>query len=199
MEVPALYFIVFKLIIRDNIVEPGLAPAAIAYSAHLAGYAFGIAATLILLATGLTASSSFDLWAMIKRWNRRRRYRDAVSSGYDPFTGQTAAKPVKVREVKKTAAQKQQEDGADKAEELPSLARRRAPGAQERGKVGGPDNLSQDDVGTEWDAVRHEVGIHLDAGPKKVGQKELLNETQSLDDQNDDGYDCGGFDNLPGT
>jgi len=109
VEVPALYFIIFKLVIWDNIFEPRFAPANIAYSAHLAGYAFGIVAIIFLLATGLISSSAFDLWAMIKRWNRRRQYRDAVSSGYDPFTGQMNKKPIKVREVKKTAAQKQQE------------------------------------------------------------------------------------------
>jgi len=109
IEVPALYFIIFKLIVWDNLIVPKFVIAAIAYDAHLAGYAFGTAATLLLLATGLISSSAFDLWAMIKRWNRRRQYSDAVSSGYDPFTGQMERKPIRVREVKKTAAQKQQE------------------------------------------------------------------------------------------
>jgi len=81
----------------------------VAYDAHLAGYAFGVAAVLGLLATGLVAPSSFDLWAMIKRWNRRRQYRDAVSGGYDPYTGRTGTKQIKVREVKKTAAEQKAE------------------------------------------------------------------------------------------
>ncbi len=80
----------------------------VAYDAHLAGYAFGIAALLLMLATGLITGSGFDLWAMLKRWNQRRRYRDVVASGYDPFTGRTARK-IKVKEIKKTAAQKQHE------------------------------------------------------------------------------------------
>lgn len=84
IEVPALYFIAFKLILIDNIIARF--PGNIAYDAHLAGYAFGIAVMLVVLATGLVGGSSFDLWAMIKRWNRRRQYRDVVSSGYDPFT-----------------------------------------------------------------------------------------------------------------
>jgi len=109
MEVPALYFIVFKLIIWDNVVEPSFAPAAIAYSAHLAGYALGVGASLILLATGLITGSSYDLWAMIQRWNRRRRYRDVVAGGYDPFTGQTPRKRVWAQEVTKTPAQRQRE------------------------------------------------------------------------------------------
>jgi membrane associated rhomboid family serine protease len=109
-EISALYFIAFKLIVWDNIVEPRFSPDAIAYSAHLAGYAFGIVSMLIMLAGGLISGSRFDLWAMIKRWNRRRRYRDVVSNSYDPFAGLTTAKQIKVKEVKKTAAQQQREE-----------------------------------------------------------------------------------------
>lgn len=108
MELPALYFIAFKLIIWDNVFEPSFAPpVAVAYGAHLAGYIFGIGAMVVLLATHIISGSSYDLWAMIKRWDRRRRYRDVVSSGYDPFTGRTKTK---VKEVVKTAAQQQKEE-----------------------------------------------------------------------------------------
>jgi len=108
MELPALYFIAFKLIIWDNMIEPGFAPpVAIAHGAHLAGYAFGMAATTGLLATGLISSSNFDLWAMIRQWNRRRRFRDVVASGYDPFTGRTKTRQVRVKEVIKSAAEQQ--------------------------------------------------------------------------------------------
>jgi len=108
MEVPALYFIAFKMIFIDNVIvryTPN-----VAYDAHLAGYAFGILALVLMLATGLIGTSHFDLWAMIKRWNQRRRYRDVVSSGYDPFTGRTTAKQIKVEEIKKTPAQQRQEE-----------------------------------------------------------------------------------------
>jgi len=110
MELSALYFILFKLIVWDNIIEPGFYPAAVAYDAHLAGYACGIAAMLIMLATGLISSSGFDLWSMIKQWNRRRRYHDAVSSGHDPFAGgTTTTKRITAREVK-TPAQRQRDE-----------------------------------------------------------------------------------------
>jgi len=101
MDLPALYFIGFKLIFWDNVLERRIPN--VAYEAHLAGYAFGIAAMLILLATGLLTSTGFDLWSMIKQWNRRRRYRDAVSASYDPFTGRAPAKQIKVKEVTKPA------------------------------------------------------------------------------------------------
>ncbi len=108
MEIPALYFIGFKLIFWDNMYLRRIPN--VAYDAHLSGYAFGVLAILVTLATGLITGSSLDLWAMIKRWNQRRQYRDSVSSGYDPFSGQTKTRQIKVKEVKKTAAEKQQED-----------------------------------------------------------------------------------------
>jgi len=129
MEIPALYFIGFKLIFWDNIYERRIPN--VAYDAHLSGYAFGIVAMLGLLATGLIAGTSFDFWAMIKRWNRRRRYRDVVSNGYDPFSGQTRSKQIKV-EVK-TAAQTELEE---KTKELRNgissrIAQRNLPAAAE--------------------------------------------------------------------
>ena len=129
MELPALYFIAFKLIFIDNMIvryTPN-----VAYDAHLSGYAFGIAAMLGMLATGLITSSGLDLYSMIKRWDRRRRYRDVVSSGYDPFTGQMPSRRIKVKEIKKTPAQQKQEE---KAEQLRSdiaarMAQRNLPAA----------------------------------------------------------------------
>ncbi len=106
-QVSALYLIGFKLIFWDNMLWRSTGN--VAYNAHLSGYAFGIVTILILVATGKISHSQFDLWAMMKRWNRRRQYRDAVTSGYDPFKGQTSKK-IKVKEIKKTPAQKQAEE-----------------------------------------------------------------------------------------
>jgi membrane associated rhomboid family serine protease len=108
LEISALYFIGFKMIFWDNVVERRIPN--VAHEAHLSGYAFGISAMLVMLAAGLIGSSRFDLWAMIKRWNQRRRYHDVVSSSYDPFADLTTAKQIKVKEVKKTAAQQQREE-----------------------------------------------------------------------------------------
>jgi len=108
IEVPALYFILLKMIIIDNVIAR-YTPQ-VAYDAHLAGYAFGIAAMLGMLAVGLISTNNFDLFAMLRQWNRRRRYRDAVSSGFDPFTGRTENKRIKVKEVKKSPAEKQKDE-----------------------------------------------------------------------------------------
>lgn len=98
-ELPAYFFIGIKMIFIDNIINRST--PYVAYDAHLAGYAFGIGATLLLVATGLVSRSQFDLWALIMRWNRRRVYRDTVTGGYDPFTGKPGRKKIKVKEVKK--------------------------------------------------------------------------------------------------
>ncbi|MHC4755010.1 MAG: rhomboid family intramembrane serine protease [Planctomycetota bacterium] len=107
MELPALYFIAFKMILIDNMIAKSTPN--VAYDAHLAGYAFGILSMVGMLATGVISSSSFDLWATIKQWNRRRVYRDVVSSGYDPFKGRYT-KEIKVKPVKKTAVQIENEE-----------------------------------------------------------------------------------------
>ena len=108
MDISALYFIAFKMIIFDNIIAG--TTANVAYDAHLAGYAFGITATVLLLASGLIHSDGLNLWSMIKQWNRRRRYRSTVSGGYDPFADQMR-KPVQSKEVDiKTTTQTQADE-----------------------------------------------------------------------------------------
>ncbi|MHC5074245.1 MAG: rhomboid family intramembrane serine protease [Planctomycetota bacterium] len=107
IELPALYFIAFKMILIDNIIV-AQAPE-VAYEAHLAGYAFGISSLLILLSTGIISGTGLDLYAMLKQWNRRRRYRDVVSSGYDPYTG-TGSKKIRAKEINKSPLNKEQEE-----------------------------------------------------------------------------------------
>jgi len=98
-EISALYFIAFKLVIWDNIIEPKFSASAVAYDAHLAGYVFGMLAIIVLLATKLIDSRHTDLWSIIRQWNRRRRFRDTVASGYDPFKGANVRKSVWAKEV----------------------------------------------------------------------------------------------------
>jgi tetratricopeptide (TPR) repeat protein len=100
------------MILFDNIIAQS--SAYVAYDAHLSGYAMGIVSMIFFLATGILAGSSFDLWAMMKRWNRRRRYRDVVSSGYNPFTGQTAPNRIRVKEAIRSPAQKEKQKRAEK-------------------------------------------------------------------------------------
>ncbi|MDI6448302.1 rhomboid family intramembrane serine protease [Anaerobaca lacustris] len=107
IQVPAMYFIALKMIFLDNILARGR--SSIAYDAHLAGYAFGIGVTLLMLATRLVSTNQLDLWAMIKRWNRRRRYRDVVADGYDPFSGTGRGRSVEAGDGPKAFAEKQRD------------------------------------------------------------------------------------------
>jgi membrane associated rhomboid family serine protease len=93
IEIRAMYFIAFKLIFWDNVLaaDPN---QNIAYNAHLAGYAFGILAILGLLSVGLIEKNYNDVWSLIRQWNRRRQFLDAVSDGYDPYRGKAARKTV---------------------------------------------------------------------------------------------------------
>jgi membrane associated rhomboid family serine protease len=111
IEVPALYFILLKLILLDNVLARGR--GSIAYDAHLAGYGFGIGVTLLLLMTGIVRADNFDLWAMIRRWNRRRRYRDSIADGYDPFSYAGVRKRVAAKEVRRSPSDVRRETRAD--------------------------------------------------------------------------------------
>ena len=99
IEIPALWFILFKLIILDNIIPlrfPHYFTDNIAYGAHLAGYVFGLAIPMIMLAIKMLPRSHFDLLALLERWKRRREFNQAVNSGPDPIW-QTSGKDHKSR------------------------------------------------------------------------------------------------------
>ncbi len=73
-QVPAMIVIIFKIILWDNIIAPGIntGPSSnVAYSAHLGGYAFGFAAAMVLLATRAVPRNQFDMLALWDRWRRR--------------------------------------------------------------------------------------------------------------------------------
>ena len=108
IEIPAFFFIGFKLIVIDNMINRNT--PSIAYGAHIAGYAAGIIIAMLLLALRLLPSDHSDMWSMAKQWNRRRKYRDTVAGGYDPFSGSSVRKKTMVKEVKKTSAQKQHDE-----------------------------------------------------------------------------------------
>lgn len=88
-EIPSLWFVA-AFFIKDVI---GLGSGSgIAYSAHIGGTLFGVLVCVALLAMNLLPRDQFDVLALIKQWNRRRQYRDAVSSGWNPYgAGKTAA------------------------------------------------------------------------------------------------------------
>lgn len=81
---PGLIFVAF-FFARDVIFELFGAGSNVAHTAHIAGTVFGVVVSLGLLATKLLDRDQFDLLALISRWNRRRQFRSAVASGWDPY------------------------------------------------------------------------------------------------------------------
>jgi len=106
IDVPAIYLIIVKMIFIDNVISRSAQN--VAYDAHLSGYAFGVLAILLLRALHLIQEDQLDLWAMIKRWNRRRIYQDVAAEGADPVSG-TISKKIEAKEVQ-TEEQKQADE-----------------------------------------------------------------------------------------
>ncbi|QOV89683.1 rhomboid family intramembrane serine protease [Humisphaera borealis] len=92
VEIPSLWFVA-AFFIKDVIGLSG--QSQVAHSAHVGGTLFGVLVCVALLAVNLLPRDQFDVVALIKQWNRRRQYRDAVSSGWNPYgtAGPAAAQP----------------------------------------------------------------------------------------------------------
>lgn len=105
-DLHAYIIIAFKMIVLDNAL-PVLSrnTSGIAHEAHLFGYAFGIIAIFLLLAFKLLQGDHFDLWYMIKQWNRRRQFRD-FANGAGP---NQSRKTIMAKVVKSSAHKEKQE------------------------------------------------------------------------------------------
>lgn len=80
IEVPAMLLIGLKIIVWDNVIGPRwMGSEGIAHSAHLAGYFFGFAAALAMLATRALPRDQFDILALWKRWQQRREFAAAMA------------------------------------------------------------------------------------------------------------------------
>lgn len=120
-EFSALWFIMFKLIFWDNVIEPKFSTSAVAYDAHLVGYLFGTLCILALLAMNLLERTYTDLFSMIKQRRRRQKYRNTVAGGYDPFSGNASPKRVKVKQSDVKAPSKAEEAIIDLRGEILTL------------------------------------------------------------------------------
>lgn len=105
IEVQALWFILFKLIILDNVIPrqfPQQFTDNIAYGAHLAGYAYGIAVPMLMLSLKLLPHSHFDLWALTQRWHRRQQFSHVADQNNSPFRNVSKGKKTVCAKVKAT-------------------------------------------------------------------------------------------------
>ena len=93
ISISALYFILFQ-IVWGNILGPliGAGQSNVAFTAHLAGYLYGITLPLAMLMLKLLPHSHFDLWALLKRWQRRQDLAGMTRKGFNPFLGKTPGK-----------------------------------------------------------------------------------------------------------
>lgn len=80
IEVPAMLLIGLKIIVWDNVIGPSWSGSeGIAHTAHLAGYFFGFAAALSMLAARGLPRDQFDILALWKRWQQRREFAAAMA------------------------------------------------------------------------------------------------------------------------
>ncbi len=81
VTVPAMWLIVFKIILWDNVISPSMhGVGQVAHNAHLAGYVFGFVAATLMLVFKAVARDQFDMLALIKRWNKRRQFATVMAS-----------------------------------------------------------------------------------------------------------------------
>ncbi len=85
IQLPSMFFIVFKIILWDNMIAPsidrGTMMSHVGYSAHLGGYAFGLLVALALLVFRGLPRTQFDLLALWSRWRRRSGVTGEMSFG----------------------------------------------------------------------------------------------------------------------
>ncbi|MHC4796047.1 MAG: rhomboid family intramembrane serine protease [Planctomycetota bacterium] len=101
-ELPSMYMIVIKMILWDNIIAPTMVPGSlVAFDAHLAGYAFGFAAVVIMLALRLLPRDQFDIVALWRRWFQRKAMQSAMQNPEARARAQfgRVARPVMVKDV----------------------------------------------------------------------------------------------------
>lgn len=86
-ELSSLYFLLvqFAWNLYMTLTPTRFASGGVAYAAHTAGYAFGIAVAAGLMAIRALPRDPFDLLNLLRTWRRRSRYRQMVSQGYDPY------------------------------------------------------------------------------------------------------------------
>jgi membrane associated rhomboid family serine protease len=124
IQLPAMVFIIFKIILWDNVIAPSFDQSGVyshvGYAAHLGGYAFGALVALGMLAFRGLPRTQFDLLALWSRWRRRTGIASELS-----FEKARGARPIIAREIearpiesiKLTPAEQCREDILDRISE----------------------------------------------------------------------------------
>jgi len=104
-ELPSIWMIGIKLILWDNFIDPRISGAGnIAFGAHLAGYAFGFAGAVCMLAIHALPRDQFDIVALWRRWLQRQGIRSALSTPESQARAQygQVARPISLDQVRTT-------------------------------------------------------------------------------------------------
>jgi membrane associated rhomboid family serine protease len=83
-EISSLYFLLFQFL-YNVWMSLAAASSGVAFTAHSAGYAFGIGVSAFLMAIKALPRDPYDLLNLLRTWRRRHRYRQMVGQGYDPY------------------------------------------------------------------------------------------------------------------
>jgi membrane associated rhomboid family serine protease len=108
VTVPAMWIIVFKIILWDNVLAPGMRGSGqIAHKAHLAGYVFGFVAAMMMLLFKSVARDQFDMLALVKRWTKRRQFAAVMSNPEAQARARygRVARPSTVKEIRDPLAE----------------------------------------------------------------------------------------------
>lgn len=110
-EVSSIILILFR--IGQDFVFALADVGRVAYTAHLAGYAFGFAIAMGILLTRLLAREPYDLLALIERKRRRSQFKSMTKRGYAPWdsagSGGTASRRRGKQEPPEPTTAEQQE------------------------------------------------------------------------------------------
>jgi len=83
-ELASFWFIIVFFLFQDVLMYM-IARDNVAHMAHIGGTTFGMGVCFVLLWFQLLPRDQYDVVALFKQWNRRRVYRDAVNSGWNPY------------------------------------------------------------------------------------------------------------------
>ena len=100
IEVPAIYAILLQIGINVFYLGTGTG-GNVAYLAHLAGYGFGLAVGLGLLATRLLSREPYDLLTLLGHRHRRARFQRLARSGARPWEAQRTERVARDREAER--------------------------------------------------------------------------------------------------
>lgn len=176
-EVSSIILILFR--IGQDFVFALADVGRVAYTAHLAGYAFGFAIAMGILMSRLLAREPYDLLALIERKRRRSQFKSMSRGGYSPWE---SAGVGGARGGRK-AARERQEPEPTSAEQQELMDRR--------------SEISQALAGSRIDEAARLYGELLDRHPEQVmAQQQQLDLANQLMADGRHELAAGAYENL---